>query len=320
MDLIYMNKQKEDVGVLQNYKFDLAYGYDENDFELSTNTNNHKCQAGFIVYIEDTEYGGVIRRIRVKTATDELIYCGDTWHGILEKKVIQPDAGQDYLVMNGEANSCLVSLIVRMGLDGLFKASSESSGVIINNYNMNRYVKGYTGIKKMLASQNAKLKINFQDGFVVLSAEPWVDYSHDDEFDSSQIDFDVDKNYAPVNHVICLGKGDLKEREVIHVYADENGNISTTQTQTGMNEITDTYENANCESSDELKQGGVDMLLESWNSDALQVDLDSAKNYDIGDIVGARENVTGIYVARAIIKKIVTIENDVVTISHKVGE
>lgn len=97
-----MNQEKEDVGVLSNFKFDLAYGYDENDFELSVNTNNHKCNAGFIIYIENTEYGGIIRRIRVKTATDELIYCGDTWHGILEKKVIVPDTDEDYLIMNGE--------------------------------------------------------------------------------------------------------------------------------------------------------------------------------------------------------------------------
>lgn len=120
--------------------------------------------------------------------------------------------------------------------------------------------------------------------------------------------------------MICLGKGDLKDRTVIHLYADANGSISHTQTFTGLDEITATYENANAESTEELEQGGVEALQNAWNTDSLQVNFDSTKSYDIGDIVGARENVTGIFTSKAIIKKIVTIENDVVTISHKVGE
>jgi len=120
--------------------------------------------------------------------------------------------------------------------------------------------------------------------------------------------------------MICLGKGELKDRTVIHLYADVDGNISHVQTQFGMDEITDIYENANSESEEELEEGGKEALQEAWNTDSLQVDFDSTKNYDIGDIVGARENTTGIYVAKAIIKKIVTIKNDVVTVSHKVGE
>lgn len=320
MDLIYATDEKIDVGVMKNFTFDLAFGYDENDFELTTNTNNHVCRSGYILYIEGTEYGGIIDRMRVKTSNEELIYVGRTWHGILQSKILMPDSGEDYLICDGEANGVLASLISRMGLDDLFKASLEDSGLILNSYKMNRYIDGYEGIKKMLSTVQGKLKINFQDGFVILSAEPLVDYSKDDEFDSSQIDFDVEKNYRPTNHMICLGKGELKDRTVIHLYADVDGNISHVQTQFGMDEITDTYENANSESEEELEEGGKEALQEAWNTDSLQVDFDSTKNYDIGDIVGARENTTGIYVSKAIIKKIVTIKNDVVTVSHKVGE
>lgn len=315
-----MNHNKEDVGVLMDYTFDLAYGYDENDFELTVNTNNHVCEAGNIVYIEGTEYGGVIDKIRVNTANDELVYIGRTWHGVLNTKVIEPDVGSDYLICNGEANSVIASLILRLGLGNLFKASSLDSGLLITNYSMNRYIKGYEGIKKMISTVNGKLKVNFQDSFVMLSVEPLVDYSQDDEFDSSQIDFDVEKNFKPTNHVICLGKGDLKEREVIHVYADVNGNIGMIQSQFELDEVIDIYENANAESSDELKQGGVERLKEAWNTDSLQVAFDGSKNYDIGDVVGARENTTGITMSKAILKKIVTIKKDIVNIAHKVGE
>lgn len=320
MDLIYATDQKEDIGVMQNFTFDLAFGVDENDFELTVNTNNHVCRDGYILYIEGTEYGGIIDRVRVATASNKLVYSGRTWHGILESKIIEPDAGEDYLVCNGEANTVLAFLISRMGLSDLFKARSESSGLTIHQYKMNRYVSGYLGIRKMLASANGKLKITFRDGFVVLSAALLVDYSQNDEFDSSQINFDVTKNYRPTNHMICLGAGDLAERQVIHLYADEDGNISYTQTQFGMDEITDVYENVNAESNEELENGGKEALQEAWNTDELQVNFDSTRNYDVGDIVGARENTTGIFIARPIAKKIVTINNEVVIISHKVGE
>ena len=320
MDLVYATGQKEDIGIMQSYQFDLAFGTDENDFELKTTTKNHVCQEGYILYIEDTEYGGIIDKMRVSTAKNELYYKGRTWHGILATKVLEPDAGQDYLICNGEANAVLGQLIERMGLSDLFKGSSESSGLTIHNYQMNRYIDGYEGIKKMLSSVNGKLKINFQDYFVTLSAEPLIDYSQDDEFDSSQIDFDVEKNYKPTNHMICLGKGDLAERQVIHLYTDTEGNISHVQSQFGLNEVSDVYENANCESEEELEKGGMGALEKAWNTDSLQVNFDSTKSYDIGDIVGARENTTGIFTAKPIVKKIVTIKDNIVTVSHKVGE
>ena len=320
MDLIYANNNKEDIGVMKNYTFDLAYGYDENDFELKTNINNHVCEPGYILYIEGTEYGGIIDSIRVKTSSEELYYMGKTWHGILQSKILEPDTEEDYLMCDGEANKVLESLIERMGLADLFKASDSISGITINNYKMYRYINGYEGIKKMLSSVGGKLKIYFQDGFVVLSAETLIDYSTDEEFESSQIDFDVKKHYKPINHMICLGKGELKDRTVIHLYADSKGNISRSQTLFGLDEVTSVYDNANCESDEELEQGGRDALQEAWTSDSLEVSFEPDKTYDIGDIVGARENITGIFVSKEVSKKIVTIQNDQITISHEVGE
>lgn len=319
MDLIYATDEKVDIGVIQDCTFDLAFGSDENNFELTTNINNHVCRSGYFLYIENTEYGGVIDKIKVQTDSDTLIYKGRTWHGILASKILEPDAGEDYLVCDGEANEVLGMLIDRMRLSGMFQVSPIDSELMIRNYKMNRYINGYEGIKKMLSTVNCKLKINFQDGYAVLSAEPFIDYSKDDEFDSSQISFSIEKNHRPVNHMICLGQGELKERTVIHLYTDDQGNISYVQSIFGMDEITATYENVNVESDEELENGGRAALKESWNSDRLEIDIDSTRNYDVGDIVGAREYTTDIFVAKPIIKKIVTIKNDIVNISHKVG-
>lgn len=320
MDLIYATDEKVDIGVMQDFTFDLAFGSDENDFELTTNINNHVCKSGYFIYIENTEYGGTVDKVKVQTESNTLIYKGRTWHGILASKVLEPDSGEDYLICSGEANTVLGMLIERMNLSELFKADSSDSELMISSYKMNRYIDGYEGIRKMLSSVHAKLKIHFQDGFAVLSAEVLVDYSKDEEFDSSQINFNAEKNYKPVNHMICLGQGELKERMVMHLFADIQGNISYVQSIFGMDEITGTYENVNVESIEELEKGGRDALKESWNSDSLEINIESTQNYDIGDIVGAREHITNIFVARPIAKKIVTIKGDIVTTSYKVGK
>lgn len=321
MDLIYMNSAKEDEGVMKDFTLDLAFGKDENDFECKIISSNHCCEEDFYLYIEHTEYGGIIDDIGVDTDNDEITYYGRTWHGIMNSKILEPNSGDDYLIVSGEANASLGTLIERMGLSDLFVASTENSGITISNYQMDRYISGYDGIKKMLKAFGAKLNLSFKDGFVELSAKRIIDYSQDDQFDTDQINFQIKKKGNPLNHVICLGKGDLAEREVIHLYADKDGNISTTQSLAEIQEVATTYDYSNAESSEELRKGGIELLQESWNSDEIKFDFQSdEESYDVGDIVGAKEKVTGIEVSAEIIKKIVVIKDNSTTISYEVGE
>ena len=70
-----------------------------------------------------------------------------------------------------------------------------------------------------------------------------------------------------------------------------------------------------------LVEYGVQKLQESYNCDSIEIDIDTENTYDVGDIVGATERVTGIGVWQPITKKIVTIKNnDVSSISYKIGE
>lgn len=321
MDLIYMNDKKEDIGAMKDYNLDLAFGIEENDFECNIPAGNHCCEASYFLYFENTEYGGIVDSVKVNTETDEISYMGRTWHGIMESKVLEPDAGEDYLVLTGEANSVLSYLIDRMGLSDLFRVSEEDSEITIKSYKMNRYIGGYNGIRKMLKASGAKLHISFTNGMVEISAVPFVDYSQDEQFDTDQFSFVIKKNSHPVNHVICLGKGELAEREVHHIYADASGKISDVQVFTGLDEVAKVYDYSNAESTEELIQGGIDIIKESWKSDEVSFDFDSdASTYDINDIVGANERITGIEVAASITKKIVNIKGESITIKYKVGE
>lgn len=321
MDLIYMNSNHEDLGVLLDYEIDMAFGQDENNFECTIAASSHCCGSGFFLYMEGTEYGGIIDGIESNNDTKEVIYSGRTWHGILNSKVIEPDSGAAYLTLTGEANSVIGTLLSRLSLTDLFEASSEDSGITISNYQMNRYIKGYDGIQKMLNSVNGKLRFAVKEGKVILSAVPVRDYTQDEEFDSDLVDFQVKKKFRTVNHLVCLGKGELENRTVIHLFADTSGNISKTQTQFGLDEFMDVYDYPNAESAEELESGGIDTLKALWEPDKLSVDFDAdTDNYDVGDIVGAYDNVTQISVSAVIRKKIVTIRDGQITISYKVGE
>lgn len=318
MDLIYMNSSMQDIGVIKAYNFDLAFGSDENNFELKVGVNDHCCDAGYYVYIEGTEYGGIIDAVASDTAAEEVTYTGRTWHGILNSKVLCPDSGQDYLTLSGNANTVLSTLISRMGLTSIFAASSDTSALTISSYKMERYITGYDGIKKMLKAVNGKLVMSYNGTKVILSAVPIVDYTADGVFDSDILSFTAKKTSKKVNHLICLGKGELKNRTVIHLYADTSGSISQMQTQTGLDEYAAVYDNSNAESLQKLIESGSERLAELQKQDDLSVSLNEGEDvFDVGDIVGAVDNVTGIAISVPISKKIISIQNDYLSAAYE---
>jgi hypothetical protein len=173
----------------------------------------------------------------------------------------------------------------------------------------------------MLKASGAKLKLLFKEGMVILEAVPLVDYTKDEEFDSDNVPLQIKQNYKPVNHLVCLGKGELKERTVIHLFADKDGNISRTQSLFGIQERSAIFDYPSVESEEELITKGTERLEEYQNTNEIKVNfISDEESYDIGDIVGGTDEVTGLKVATDITKKIVTVRNGVTKISYKVGE
>lgn len=225
MDLIYTNASGVDQGVLEAYDLDMAFGVDENNFECTVDSSDHCCEPGSKIYAVGEEYGGVVDSIAMDTENEKITYKGRTWHGVLEGKVICPEEGQDYLVLTGEANQVLAELIPVLDAGDIFQASTDDSGIEIHAYQMPRYVYAYTGIRGMLKAAGGKLHMAWTGTHVELSVIPAMDYSQDEEFDPSQTTFSLEQQYNPVNHLICLGQGDLAERAVIHIFCDENGGV-----------------------------------------------------------------------------------------------
>lgn len=316
-----MNQDMVDIGVLQDFEMDLAFGANENNFECRVPSSMHCCEAGYYLYIEGTEYGGTVDTIEVVSETQEVIYYGRTWHGILGSKVIIPDSGAAYLVVSGDAHSVLSTMISRLGLSGLFAVDSSSSGVNISNYQFDRYTDGYTGLVKMLNSVGLRLQIEYKDEKVVLSTAKQYNYATDEEFDPSLINMQLKKKIRAVNHLVCLGSGELENRTVVHLYADENGNVSQTQTQFDMQEYADVFDYPSVESEEELVKFGTEHLKSLWQTDEMVIKLDDTSDYyHVGDMVGATDSITGLSGSAKIRKKIVTIQNGLISISYEVGE
>lgn len=225
MDLIYADGNLTDLGVLQDYSLDIEYGNNStNDFEVKVQKDNHVCNQDYILYIEFTEYGGIIDRIESDTGSGEVTYKGRTWHGLLDSYVIEPPTGQIYRTFNGDANDVLSEIISLCGLGNLFEVDSTASGITISGF-QSRYEKAYALILRMLNSYNAKMYCYWKSGKVRIGVLLAVNYAVNEEFDSSQVPFKVGLTYNNINHMVCLGQGQGVDRAVIHLFCDDGGKV-----------------------------------------------------------------------------------------------
>lgn len=320
MDLIYTNAKRVDIGVLTAHFLDLSFGTDENenDFELTLGKSEPILEDGSIIYIEGTEYGGMVGGMRTSSADEVRTHKGRTWHGIINDKVICPDPGADYLIVEGEANALIGEMIARLGLGGLFKARTTSSGIYIKRYQFARYVRGYDGLRAMLASASGKLKMAWSGTSMELYAEHVVDYTNK-PVDGDEADLTVERYSSKVNHLICLGSGNLADRIVLHLYVDQFGRIGSTQYYFGLEEIAKIYDYPSATSMEDLHDYGIKQLTDMRNNDKVELTAyeGSGLEYDIGDIIGGTDTTTGNIASAVVTQKIVTIKNGVVSINYK---
>lgn len=315
-----------DVKPVMDAEIDIAIGSDENDYEIKIRRDrwDERYVYGNIFYIKNTEFGGIIGRKKINTAEDTISLYGRTWRGKLDKKVIRPPDGQDYRKVSGELNMVLDTLVTEQFND-YFVVSQNDTGVSVTNYQFDRYCTLLAGIVKMLKSVGYKLHIEYiqqergQPGYVELSAVPIVDYSERLELSQdSRLNFVFDETKNGVNHLICLGKGELQDRQVIDLYVQEDGSIGTTQYYTGIQEVTETYEDTSSE-SDELEEKGREKLQELMNSTSFGMDVETlGMEVEIGDIIGGRDYVTGMYAAKPIAKKIYKVSGGKVSLEYEI--
>lgn len=315
MDLIVTDATGKPVASHASYTLDLAFGSGENDFDLQV--EDAALKAGSRIMIDGTEYGGIIddTDVDVDGGLSTVTWHGRDWHGVLASKIIEPDRNNDYLTLSGTIPVIMRTLVSRAGLQGLFAVTDESADHK-TTCQFDRYVDLYSGLVKMLRASGLKLRLRNDGDKVSMSAMPVRTIG--DSIDSDLIDFTAKQAAHPINHLICLGKGELKDRTVIHWYADANGTFSHTQTLKGLDERTATYELSNAE-ADELEDKGRQKFQELRNTSTIDVDIPDGIDADVGDLVTGRDNNTGLVVTAEISKKIVKVSGGVLTVTYESG-
>lgn len=275
-----------------------------------------------LIYILGTEYGGIIGEVLTDTTLDYVELKGLTWRGRLAKKIIQPPIGSDYKTVSGELNTVMKSLIAPE-FNGLFVVSQEDTGISVSNYQFDRYCTLLDGLTKMLKSKGCRLKLSFrreqgEPGYLFIEAVPIVDYSNRIELSRDcKLNYTMDDKRDGVNHLIVTGKGELQDRNVLHLYVQKNGSIGKTQYYTGLQEIVEVYENTSTE-TDELEETSRKKLQELMNKKTFKMDVAALDiDVNIGDIVGGRDYLTGMYMAKPVENIIYELINDVESKTYK---
>lgn len=321
-NLIYSTSSGEEIGVIKFRDADFEVGREDNSFLITMLRSEYSpFPAKGRIYLPGTEYGGIIGIVETNTAQDTIAIGGMTWRGMMTKKIIEPLPGDDYATDSGELNE-IIRVRVEAAFPGLFVGSSESTGVTVGSFKHERYTTLEAGLTKLLKSVGYRLNLSYRPAInaVIVSAVPIVDYSYDVVFSSDmRLNYQMKTESIGVNHLICLGKGELKDREVYHLYVDNKGKIGTTQYYFGVDEVAEVYDSGGSELPD-LIQGGTERLKSLAPTKSFGIAIDSGMELAIGDIIGGNDYLSELKMSAPVTGKIVRWQGGFQTIEYKLSE
>lgn len=321
MQFIVCDVEKMELGsLLESVSVDLDIG-DTNDAEIVAEKGY--LDYGMYLICPGTEYGVLLEEKDSWTSNKEETWKGNTFRGFLKHFIVCPPEGQDYLKVNGDAHDILRQVLGN-AFDGMFTIPELPSGITLNG-NFDRYTDALTGFTKLLDAKGARLNIEIKQGgsnepfFIVLSAVPKnnlsteIEYSQDSQVAVHFVDYK-----RGINHLICLGKGELKDRQVVHLYVQEDGSIAQDKPYyTGLKERTAVYDYKDVESLEELIKGGTERLRELMDYRKMEMDVQDLEA-QIGDTIAGRDYDTGFYLQKPITGKIVRVQDGEISVEYKV--
>lgn len=303
-------------------EMDLEIG-DTNDFEFNLNLNawdEKNINYDYMIYIQNTEYGGIIGDMQTVTKTNTVKITGDTWRGLLAKKIIEPPVGKDYLAVSGELNNILRDLIDGR-FDGLFLVPQDDTGVNVQNFQFDRYCTLLSGIEELLASVGCRLDIRYKrenpglPGWVEIRAVP-VEVFKKEYNQDNRINFTVRDYRRGINHLICAGTGEGAGRTVLHLYVQQDGSIGEKQYYKGIHERVALYSYSSESDIEKLKKDGAKRLQSIMNYKEFDMQIEDA-DLEIGDVVSGRDYRTGLLVQKPVVRKILTISFGRMRVEYK---
>lgn len=319
-DFIVSDAKGNEIEYIRKMDIDIDVG-ETNDFEATVNAAEWSGESyGYKkrIYIPNTEYGGIIGDVESVTKDNQIILRGYTWRGLLACKIIEPPTGENNLILNGELND-LIRKLISDRFEQLFYVPEESTEITVSNYPVDRYTDIESAITKLLATKGMRLNIRYdqQKKAVELKAVVIADYSEEIEYSQdNKVDFDIRDCRTGVNHLICGGSGQGIDREIIHLYVQEDGSIGDTIFYTGLNEISAFYDYPNAENTEKLREDGISRLKELQNYKKMSMSVNDM-NLELGDIVGGREYITNTVIKKPVVDKILKLSDGKIAIEYK---
>ena len=315
MELIAIDAQLHEVGYLvADVDIEVGTSAALNNFEMNIPPIE---AAGF--YVEGTEYGGFFEYDSEQSGKNAVKLKGWTWRGLLTQDIIEPPEGSDYRIVSGDANTVLGSLLANV-LGGFFCVPSTTSGCTISSYQFPLYVNLLDGISDMLAEYGYRLSIHAEKPAAGDPVEVTVEAveattAGGTANEDSPYTVTITNDRMGINHLVCMGAGELQNRQRVDLYVGQDGEISETQYFTGFSERKAYYDYGSVESLDELKKHGTKRLKELASSKKVEVSAKSGHSIEVGDSVQAA--LRGNVVVTPIVRKIVKIVQGVESVEYK---
>lgn len=334
MELIHADGARSEIAVVRDLlSFDAEVSTKpdareaENSWQLRLGADSWQqspIMKGHSLYIDGTEWGGPVEKIAHNTRDGVVSLSGCTWRGMMARKVICPPEGKAYLYFNQTPVSKALRGIVLPQLGELFRIADDQADALITA--SFRFEPMLQGLQRMLAAGGLGMDVRYNSALRAVEISTRALQDHADSVDLSQ-DYGMDMvttsgSLAGYNHLIALGRGELTERTVIHLYRLQNGSISTQRPAWAgsLAERSVVYDYPNAETPEELLKAATNKLKEYEALDILELD---ARDLDIpaqlGDIVGARDRVTGMAGKAPITGMILKMSEAGIMIEKRVG-
>lgn len=298
MELIVADSAGKTLFPLADFELDMDSGWGDgvdNTFDLIVRDASAPLpEAAWRVYADGTEMGGRVEGFGLKTGrtSSELHWTGSTWSGVLAKRLLWPDSGQDYLTLSGDANAVLRQAVKRLGLASFFSVPDTDAGVSVSYRCSRDTPDAWTNLRLAMRSAGLRLDARWVDGACRLQAAKVTDWRG--RVDSDLVDFDLTSSLLVTNHLKTAGKGELASRQVVDVYADNKGSVGTTKAMAGVFELEEYYD-ANNSEGDDLRDQAVSRLRDMQADGSVKVTVGDGVEFGLGDVVEARHyspNVT----------------------------
>lgn len=329
MDLTYTDASWHDLGMVTPLDGDFAYGADENDFAIDFD-GDQVPPIGGLLYAEGSDVGGMVTGYSDKPEQGTFQVTGVTWTGLMGTRVLRPDDGQACWSVSGDARDCAASLLSRLGLGYAFVVDASKAGVTTSRTfsgtssssgDAGRYMDGWAAMWQLVSGAGCSVRMRWDESVrrVRLTVSKRAEWTGDEAQDAGVATVGVTVG-RPVNHLLCLGKGEGAARTVIDLYADASGAVSRTQTLTGRDEVADVYDDSGADDESKLESDGrAEMAKRRAGAREVSVACGDGVSLDLGDLVGGTARVTGVTASAVVAKKVATFTAGAVTWSYKSG-